>query len=184
MKTILTAICLIITACGGSGNTPYTPTTYTGAVQTITIKGDSMAAGIDSLGDFTQYWLQWTVSVENDGISGADLNYLINNTVDHRILKTVINWDGYNTLKHLEISVATALALYSAYLNTLTYTKLICIGVPYNTTMDNARVDLFNQGIKSICPNYVDVSDIQTIDGIHPTPTGYMLVGQRIGALL
>ena len=62
MKTILTVICLIITACGGSGNTPYTPTTYTGAVQTVTIKGDSMAAGLPL--PATNYWAQWGVSVE------------------------------------------------------------------------------------------------------------------------
>jgi hypothetical protein len=177
------SVLLLLASCGGSSS-PYIPVTYTSAVSQVTIKGDSMAAGVDSLGNLTQYWLQWNTTVENDGIPGADLNYLINNTVEHRSLETVELWAGYNTLKHPEISVDTALAEYSAYINKLTFSKLICVGVPYNTTMDNARVDSFNNGVKARCPHFVDVSDLTTIDGVHLTPGDYMIAGERIKNLL
>jgi lysophospholipase L1-like esterase len=186
MKYLLLTITvvLIISSCSGGGSTPYQPVTYVSPVSQVTIKGDSMAAGIDSLGDNTNYWGQWNTSVENDGISGATLDYLINDTVEHRSLKTVVLFAGYNNLKHPEQDVPSILALYSQYMNSLTFSKLICVGVPFNTTMDNSRVQAFNDGVKLLCPHFVDTSDLITIDGVHPDPSSYMIIGQRIGTYL
>jgi lysophospholipase L1-like esterase len=187
MKYLLLTITvvLIISSCsgGGSQHQAIEAVQYTSPVSQVTIKGDSMAAGGAGYTQ-TDYWSQWGLSVENDGVSGATLDYLINNTVEHRSLKTVVLWAGYNNLKHPEQDVPSILALYSQYMNSLTFSKLICVGVPYNATMDNSRVDAFNNGVKLLCPHFVDTSDIPVIDGVHPTAAGYMTVGQRIGGVL
>ena len=185
MKYILITITvvLIISSCSGGGSEGYQPIQYNAPVSAVTIKGDSMAAGIDSLGDLTQYWLQWNTSVENNGIGGATIEYLLLNP-DHRQLNTVEFWAGYNDLKDSTKTIPSILALYS-HVYELTYLHESNLHwIPYNTTMDNSRVDAFNNGVKVLCPNFVDTSDLITIDGVHPDPSSYMTAGQRIGVLL
>jgi hypothetical protein len=177
----LTLIILLLASCGGGGQ-GYQPIKYDAPVQQVTMKGDSRALGIDELGNQTPYWNQLGVPVENDGVSGATLDYLLLNP-DHRSLQTVVLWAGFNNLKKGE-DVPTVISKYQQYMNTLTFTKLICVQDPYESVVPNATIDAFNVQLAVICPHVVYAGDIPNSDGVHPTPAGYMTEGQRIGGFI
>jgi len=181
---LLTITVVLIASCsgGGSQHQAIEAVQYTSPVSQVTIKGDSMAAGGAGYTQ-TDYWSQWGLSVENDGVSGTTIEWQLNNP-DHRQLQTLVLFMGHNSL--VKESVQSAVNDYGLVMNGLTFTKLICVGIPYGTVISNADTDAFNAGVKLLCPHYVDTSDalIQTIDGVHPDHSSYMIIGQRIGVLL
>jgi hypothetical protein len=169
-------ICLLLAGCGGGSGAA--PVQYTAPVSSITIKGDSMAAGVNAYGT-TQWWLALMSTVENNGVSGAPIEYLIINP-DNRHLQKVILFVGFNNIKHSEQSVSHIIDLYAQAISTIHADKLICVGVPFmdhvksdtwypeGAWITNARIQAVNDGIKGMCPNYLDTSDVDSLDGVHP----------------
>ena len=170
--------------CGGDTHAFSDPTYYSLFISDVTIKGDSMSHGCAGYSE-TDYWATWGLSVEQDGVSSTTIEWELDPIhIDTRHLKTLVVWMGYNDIKHPEVTPATVIALYSQALSSWQYDKVVCVGIPFGAYVSNDRIQSVNDGIKSICTNFVDTSDISVIDGIHPTPKGYLTVGTRIQALL
>jgi hypothetical protein len=185
MKTILLLFFLV--SCGKESI----------EVKDITVMGDSMAAGVhysleNNKIETTTWWKELNESSKTEGIAGAPINYLLTKQ-DRSNLKTVIVFMGFNNLKHQDQSIDYILNLYQTFLNRINSNKIICVGVPYVQNEKlilwydlydgqiNNRIEQFNLEIKNICENYIDTSDVETVDGIHPD---YNLIIERIRGIL
>ncbi len=172
------------TQCGGDVHAFSDPTIYSPFVSDVTVHGDSMSHGCAGTSE-TDYWLSWGVSVENDGVSSTTIEWELDPVhFDARHFKTLVVWMGYNDIKHPEITPDNVVALYLQALTSWQYDKVVCVGIPFGSFVPNDRIQTVNDGIKSLCSNFVDASDVPVIDGIHPTPEGYATIGARINAFL
>jgi hypothetical protein len=190
IKYIGIILIAFLAGCGGGGSSSQ-PVQYTSAVQDVTIKGDSMAIGCNEFGCGNTWWLLLPKNVENDGQSGVPIQYLLDNP-DHRHLKTVILFIGFNDAKHPDETEAGIIYAYGLALSQITADKIICIGIPpmnhalsdawypEGAWIANSRISNVNEGIRSLCPNYIDTSDLTTVDGIHPSTVAYQTIVQRL----
>ena len=188
MKSLI-LLMLLVVGCGKDAQHTTTD---------ITVMGDSIAAGVhysivNSAVKTTNWWTQLSEETSStEGVSGATINYLLTKQ-DRYSLKTVIVFMGFNNLKHPEQNVNDIVGLYQTFLNRINAKKIICVGVPhvqndkltlwytpYDDELNN-RITQFNSSIKDLCENYVDTSDVDTVDGIHPE---YELIIERIKDLL
>ena len=177
MKTLFLLVFSLFFGCGGGSSSP---TINSPPVQPVTIKGDSMAAGCNEFGCGNTWWLLLTKDSENDGVSGAPIDYFLSNP-DNRTLKTVILFMGFNNVKHQDQSVSYIVGLYALVIQQTQAQRIICVGIPpMNHALSDIwypdgawipadRIEDVNEGIKGICPNFIKTSDVDTVDGIHPT---------------
>lgn len=193
MKKIISMAIVIFSLCScGSPDTEYPPEEQ----HNVVIKGDSMAAGVHldmtTRKVVTTEW--WTalkaLSVANEGVSGAPIELIRPDTVYHEV---VILFAGYNNIKHNYETVDDILKKYSQVLAGISSDKTICIGVPFmekekssawypaGDWITEERIQSVNDGIKAMCPLYIDVSDVKTVDGIHPE---YELIINRLNGVL
>lgn len=174
-------ICIALLAgCGGGGGVAEPAKTTTSNIPSIMIIGDSMAAGnYYNTATKTVGKTNWYPAAVNRGTSGAPLEYIVNDSVD-LVAGTMIVYAGFNNIKHLDQAVAGIVNKYAALLKTFVAGRTICIGIPFmehtksdpwfpaGAAIDNARIQAVNNGIKSVCPEYIDTSDVATVDGVHP----------------
>lgn len=165
-----------------------------------------MASGDSYFGHDSNVWqgLTNTYTIENQGLSGATLDYLIWANKETRLFNNVIIFAGYNNIKTAE-SVEDIITKYTAYYNQLSGTNKYCISVPpLNHTLLatyfpsdvgvlNTKIQAVNAGILALCGSdkyidcysqFVDGSNEcltdYTDDGLHPNTTAYVWIVQNL----
>jgi len=172
-------------------------------IMQITGIGDSTMAGIglkDGQVIQTFSWNKYFDSFENEGVSGATLEYWINNP-DKRHLKTVIISIGFNNAKIESQSVTKIINLYKIMISKIFAKRIYIIGIypmdhnlsdvwyPSASWLTNKRIWQINEGIRNIAENngyfyintfslFLDNFSLQSqegksYDGIHPSVEAY-----------
>lgn len=148
---------------------------------TVVIIGDSMAAGVHlSAGEVvtTNWWSTLpATSIVNKGLSGAPISAV---PLPQSYYDTAIVYMGFNNLKQPDQTVHGIVAEYQLLLSKISAGRIICAGIPFieheksdpwypaGAWITRERIQSVNNGIREICPLFVDASDVATVDGVHP----------------
>ena len=185
------------------GCSAHKPLSIPAPVMQIIGIGDSTMAGIGVKNGQVVQIFSWNThfkSFQNEGVSGAPIEYWINNP-EKRELNIVIVCIGFNNAKIKNQSVAKIISLYKQMLSTIHAKKYYLIGIypidhklldtwyPATKWLTNNRIKKINNGIRILADTngyfYVDTFKLflntstgrakkgKSYDGVHPSVEAY-----------